>query len=536
MVFCTQCTIMKYQTKQFIFGNSNLLHPSLEGSMHQKQADVSRLNLSAVKDTQANLRKSYMNFHRRISLVLLAVMFLVMSLIPGEIVAFAATVSPGAVKAFSDVSVTSWYAPDLRFITTDPRKILEGYSDGKYYPERTLTVEQFIKCAVAAAGFRPTANGGHWAQPYVDKAIQLGMIRQGQFNTFSRGMTRGEMATVIMSGLISITGESPLFYNSVEMQKRMSDYAQIGAGSLDSICKAYAMGILTGYPDGKFHPERVLTRAQATSVIRRMIDATARMKLAPLGDGSGADMWSDAEFEQFMATEEHKKYLNPGLINRMVNGRIEYLFFESMDPVTAKITKKPGYLNEPLESMFYQLAKHMAYYAKKYNATATVGYDADSGGVAEFNFASKEHWFGYGSSVSFSMHFTTEPIVRKNVVQMIPAAKDVKLRYEWYIRRLYRDEDIIGKEIGASPAGYDWSTEKYVQILKTACVDIYGVNQGALFCNFMTDMYDKSSQTFDPIVLEYAGYMPEFGTDVMFHYPDGFGKMYFYTGDIVVQK
>ena len=33
-------------------------------------------------------------------------------------------------KVYSDVLPTAWYASDLRFISADPRKILEGYSDG----------------------------------------------------------------------------------------------------------------------------------------------------------------------------------------------------------------------------------------------------------------------------------------------------------------------------------------------------------------------------------------------------------------------
>ena len=467
------------------------------------------------------------------------IIMLLMSLIPGETVASASTASPTSVKTFSDVPATSWYASDLRFITTDARKILEGYADGKYYPDRTLSVEQFIKCIVAAAGFRPSANGGHWAQPYIDKALQLGMIRQGQFDSFSRGMTRGEMASVIMSGLTAITGETPLAYDAAEMQKRMSDYAQIDAGSIDSVCRAYAMGILTGYPDGKFHSERVLIRKQATAVIRRMIDATARMKLAPLGDGTGADMWSDAEFEKFMATDDWKNYLNPNPLSGVKNGKVEMFFFapfETIDPVTFELDKWPGYLEEPYASMFYQIVKHMAYYARKYDATATVGYDPLNGGTVEFDFAAKAPWDGYGSSRSFSLSISAEPEIMPNVVQMIPKAKDVKLKYEWYIRSLYRDEDIVGKEIGASPAGYDWSTEKYVQILRSVCEDIYGKSQGNVFCDFMIDAYDKKHSTLAQMEMEYSGLMPSLGTTVMFHYPDGWGQMRFYTSEVTVRK
>ena len=121
-----------------------------------------------------------------------------------------------------------------------------------------MSVEQFIKCTVAAAGFGPSASGGHWAQPYIDKALLLGIIRSGQFDSFSRGMTRGEMANVIMSGMTAITGESPSDYDEADMRMRMSDFSLLGQTNTEPICRAYSMGILAGYPDGKFHPERII--------------------------------------------------------------------------------------------------------------------------------------------------------------------------------------------------------------------------------------------------------------------------------------
>jgi hypothetical protein len=295
-------------------------------------------------------------------------------------------------KRFPDVPDKAWYASDLGFITSDSRKILEGSSDGKFYPDSQLSVEQFIKCVVVAAGFRPTATSGHWAQPYIDKALQLGIITQGQFSSFRVGITRGEMATIIRSALTAMTGETEPTIDIADLSARMSDYSRIPEKQRNAVCVAYHLGILTGMPDGNFYAERILTRAQAVAVIRRVIDASARIKLLPIGTVEGTDMWTDADFRAFMSTDEWKRYLNPNTIAGMENGVL--MFQKTVYPPNFEttgniedITKIPYKLPEPKYSTYYELAKILGYYAKKYSGTATVGYSDEIGGVAEFDFS-----------------------------------------------------------------------------------------------------------------------------------------------------
>jgi hypothetical protein len=52
------------------------------------------------------------------------------------------------------------------------------------------------------------------------------------------------------------------------------------------ITKAYAEGLVTGYPDGTFGPEETLSRAEAAAVIHRLISSGAR--LSPMGAGEEA--------------------------------------------------------------------------------------------------------------------------------------------------------------------------------------------------------------------------------------------------------
>ncbi len=437
---------------------------------------------------------------------------------------------------FSDVLPAAWYASDLKYITNDVRKILQGYPDGKYHPNDTLSVEQFIKAAVSTAGRQPSPENGSWSQPYIDLALEFGMIQPNQFDSYKRGITRGEMASIIVAGFTKMSGDNVLTYDVNEMKQRIPDYQAIPTKNIDAVCKAFAMGIIQGYPDKNFHSQDVLTRAQATVVIRRIIDSSARLKLQPLSTLSGTDMWTNEEFEAYMATDKWKERLNPNPINRMVDGRIEYSFFVSIDPVTSEITSKNGFLEEPLDSLFYNLTKHMLYYAIKFDSTATVSYLEEIGGKVEFDFAEKAPWKGYGSDVSFSLHFTKEPEIREDVYYYIPEAKNVGLKYEWDLRTFHKSEDVIGLFGTDKIKTFDYTIDKYVAVLKTICQDIYGEKQGSAFCDFMTENFDIRQKDFTNALLNYTGKMPSLGTDVMFHYPEPWNKLLFYTGEVEMKK
>ena len=58
----------------------------------------------------------------------------------------------------------------------------------------------------------------------------------------------------------------------------IKDYNGIYPGYKTNIVKCYDLGILTGFPDGEFKPNNILTRAEAIAVIRRLIDRSARKR------------------------------------------------------------------------------------------------------------------------------------------------------------------------------------------------------------------------------------------------------------------
>lgn len=190
---------------------------------------------------------------------------------------------------FSDVSKSDWYYEDLKYILKDERKIFAGYPDGTFRPGDTLTVDMFIKLIITVAGHKVENGLDYWASTYIEKAIDEGYIipwqdthltyntREDYYAGYKRPISRGDMALIAGRALDKIVGDAQ-YRDQVAVSGLIKDYRSISPIFKASVVRFYDLGILTGYPDGEFKPDNILTRAEAVAVIRRMIDPSARIR------------------------------------------------------------------------------------------------------------------------------------------------------------------------------------------------------------------------------------------------------------------
>ena len=76
---------------------------------------------------------------------------------------------------FSDVTETAWYMP---YVTTMTKKaILNGYPDGTFRPEKTITYNEAAKILVASLGYAASDLKGSWPDNYMNKANDLGITQ-----------------------------------------------------------------------------------------------------------------------------------------------------------------------------------------------------------------------------------------------------------------------------------------------------------------------------------------------------------------------
>ncbi len=141
---------------------------------------------------------------------------------------------------------------------------IAGYPDGTFKPDNSITRAEFVVMVNKAMGYNKRGNAyfsdvsaAHWAYAEIMKGVEAGYITGNGDGTFrpDAPVTRQE-AAVMISKILGLDQD----YASAA---KYVDYRYIpswAAGYVGAVSKA---GIMTGYPDGDFKSDRVLTRAES---------------------------------------------------------------------------------------------------------------------------------------------------------------------------------------------------------------------------------------------------------------------------------
>jgi hypothetical protein len=208
-------------------------------------------------------------------------------------------ISPGLAYAvnssntlhFSDVRSDDWFIDDLKYILNYGEGIFSGYPDGTFRPADTLTMDMYIKLIVTAMGHSVENGKEYWASTYIEKAIDEGYVvpdndirympemLEDQYYAYKQPINRGEMAMFTARALSKVTKQEE-FRDPLVVSTLIKDYKSIPNSKKTGVVKCYDLGIITGYPDGEFKADNILTRAEAVAVIRRVLDPSARKKIS----------------------------------------------------------------------------------------------------------------------------------------------------------------------------------------------------------------------------------------------------------------
>lgn len=180
---------------------------------------------------------------------------------------------PVEAAVFTDVNDSDWYYGNVIVLVEEG--IIGGYGNGKFGPEDTMTADQFIKTMVVALGHQLENGKTYWAQPYIDKALELNIIEANEFDNYKATITRADMAMICEKVLINLEGNIS-YDKTQDIKSTITDLVDISSTHALPIYHMYEQGIITGYPDGEFKPNNTLKRSEACTVIRRVIDETVR--------------------------------------------------------------------------------------------------------------------------------------------------------------------------------------------------------------------------------------------------------------------
>ena len=181
---------------------------------------------------------------------------------------------------FTDVGVTHWAYNTINELAG--KGIITGYPDSTFKPSGTITTAEFLKIVASLDGKEIEKTGNHWASGYIDYAKGKGYFPDGMFSEadFDKPITREKMAVVmaIVAGKKDSEAENAKVTaeNQKKLETAVKDYSSICNYCKENISKAMLKGIISGYPDGTFKPQNTANRAEASSMILRLINPSDR--------------------------------------------------------------------------------------------------------------------------------------------------------------------------------------------------------------------------------------------------------------------
>ncbi|MBE5851263.1 MAG: hypothetical protein E7298_14240 [Lachnospiraceae bacterium] len=152
---------------------------------------------------------------------------------------------------FTDVASNDWYYTYVTALANTG--VIDGMGDGTFNPNGTLTWAQAMKLLLCAHGDLENVTGSAWATTSMSKAAELGLCNTNQDG--SAEISRLAFCQAAAK-LFSVSGTADAFPDCEDV----------------SVLALSAAGVINGYPDGSFGPEKTLTRAEISKVIYLLME------------------------------------------------------------------------------------------------------------------------------------------------------------------------------------------------------------------------------------------------------------------------
>ncbi len=149
------------------------------------------------------------------------------------------------------------------------RGIINGFTDGTFRPENNVTRAEFIKMLVAALKLEiggdvqfDDVNAGDWHYAYIATAFNKGIVN-GVGTGFNPdgAITRQDASAIVYRAIMAGTEADGVTFAD---DSQIADYAKAAVAALS------ANGIILG-SDGYFNPTNNMTRAEAATIIQRIL-------------------------------------------------------------------------------------------------------------------------------------------------------------------------------------------------------------------------------------------------------------------------
>lgn len=187
------------------------------------------------------------------------------------------------ISYFNDIG-NHWAERDIIILTV--KGIIHGYGDGSFRPNRFLTRAEYLKLLIHSLDYEEEARilerftssyedaNNHWAKGYIEGALEKGIVIEESMFEPNKYIYRMDMAVMAVRGLLTKginRADLPLGNNN------FSDWVEFPESYHQDALIATGLGLIVGMPDGTFRPMGNMTRGEAVTIIRRVLEFQGKL-------------------------------------------------------------------------------------------------------------------------------------------------------------------------------------------------------------------------------------------------------------------
>ena len=169
---------------------------------------------------------------------------------------------------FSDVPTSHWAYTQIE--RAAEAGVMNGTGDGKFSPENTLTLAQFVVIMTRAfydAEVEASTAEGTWYAKHFDVARVHGLLSGVNSYRPNDGATRYQMAAVMANLMADKGAQMPSNADLEAVQGKIGDWADIPAQCREAAATVFHLGLITGTDSkGTFNGAGTMKRSHATVV------------------------------------------------------------------------------------------------------------------------------------------------------------------------------------------------------------------------------------------------------------------------------
>lgn len=147
-----------------------------------------------------------------------------------------------------------WAYKDIKLLINE--NVVEGYDDGTFKPDKKVKVNEFLKMLIEMADYKLQISGEKWPNWYIQTAIKNNLIKEDEFENYSREISRFEAAKIIAN-----------YINIDDISSNKNIFNDLNNDQKDIVLKLVKLNVINGYADNTFRSNNSITRAEACRII-----------------------------------------------------------------------------------------------------------------------------------------------------------------------------------------------------------------------------------------------------------------------------